>query len=79
MNQPPQTQQTGKRIVSKGNLMERLMTIAFGEKVNLPAPDTLVRASEEPVQAQKAMLLRAATETRERHEEQLVRAAGGTE
>jgi hypothetical protein len=47
---------------------------------DLPAPDTLVRASAEPVQEQQTVLLRAATETQERHEEQLVRAsAGGTE
>ena len=47
---------------------------------DLPAPDSLVRASAEPVQEQQAVLLRAATETAERHEEQLVRAlAGGTE
>ena len=47
---------------------------------DLPAPDSLVRASAEPVQEQQAVLLRAATETQERHEEQLVRAsAGGTE
>jgi hypothetical protein len=47
---------------------------------NLPAPDSLVRASAEPMQEQQAVLLRAATETQERHEEQLVRAsAGGTE
>jgi hypothetical protein len=47
---------------------------------DLPAPDTLVRASEEPRQDEQSVLLRAATATAERHEEQLVRAsAGGTE
>jgi hypothetical protein len=40
------------------------------------APDSLVRASAEPVQQQQAVLLRAATEGVERHKEQLVRAAG---
>ena len=47
---------------------------------HLPAPDSLVRASAEPVQEQQSVLLRAATEGMERHEEQLVRAStGGTE
>jgi hypothetical protein len=46
----------------------------------LPASNSLVRASAPPVQEPQAVLLRAATETQERHEEQLVRAsAGGTE
>ena len=45
----------------------------------LPAPDSLVRASAEPLQEQQAVLLRAATAGVERHEEQLVRAAGEPE
>lgn len=40
----------------------------------LPLRRTLVRASSEPMQAQKAVLLRAAEEGQEKHEEQLVRA-----
>ena len=46
---------------------------------DLPAPDSLVRASAEPIQAQEAVLLRAAAEEQQRHEEQLVRAADGPE
>ena len=47
---------------------------------DLPAPESLVRASEEPTQEQQSVLLRAATEGVERHEEQLVRSsAGGTD
>ncbi len=45
------------------------------EMNDLPAPDTLVRASQEPLQLQQATLLRPATETPEAHEEQLLRAA----
>ncbi len=41
---------------------------------DMPASESLVRASEEPMQAQEAVLLRAAAEEQERHEEQLVRA-----
>lgn len=45
--------------------------------VDLPAPDSLVRASTEPVQEQQAVLLRAATDTQEWQVEQLVRASAG--
>jgi hypothetical protein len=45
---------------------------------DLPAPESLVRASQEPQEPQ-AVLLRAATETQEKHKEQLVRAAGEPE
>jgi hypothetical protein len=46
---------------------------------DLPAPDSLVRASAEPVQEQRAVLLRAATQGIETHEEQLVRASEGAQ
>ena len=42
---------------------------------DLPAPDSLVRASQEPAQAREDVLLRASTETHDKHEEQLLRAA----
>ena len=45
----------------------------------LPAEESLVRASEEPVQEQQAILLRAATDNQETPAEQLVRPAGGQE
>ncbi len=44
---------------------------------DLPATDSLVRASEESAQAQEGVLLRAATPTQERHEEQLLRPTPG--
>ena len=42
---------------------------------DLPAFESLVRASQAPIQAQKSILLRAATETSEKYEEQLLRAS----
>lgn len=45
----------------------------------LPQSESLVRASSEPLQAQEAVLLRAAVEGVERHEEQLVRAVNAKE
>ena len=45
---------------------------------DLPAPDTLVRASSEPLQTQKGVLLRAA-QRQETPPEQLVRASTGHE
>ena len=42
---------------------------------DLPAPDSLVRASSEPMQAQQAVLLRAAAQGQETLPEQLVRAS----
>lgn len=46
---------------------------------HLPAADTLVRASAEPMQAQQNVLLRVALEGQKRHEEQLVRASSRQE
>ena len=46
---------------------------------NLPAPDSLVRASEQPLQAQEGVLLRGAAEGMETPPEQLVRASVGME
>ncbi len=44
---------------------------------DLPAPTSLVRASQEPTQAQEGILLRAAMEGQEKREEQLLRASAG--
>ena len=46
---------------------------------DLPAPDSLVRASQVPMQAQEAVLLRAAAQESQTPSEQLVRAAGASE
>lgn len=44
---------------------------------DLPTSDSLVRASVEPLQAQKTILLRAAMETTDKQGEQLLRATTG--
>ena len=46
---------------------------------DLPAPDSLVRASAEPLQAQEAVLPRAAAEGMETQKGKLVRASTGQE
>ena len=46
---------------------------------NLPAPESLVRASAEPVQAQESVLLRAAIQGHDTPPEQLMRAVNGQE
>ncbi len=58
---------------------EKVQPLTRANAADLPAPDSLVRASSEPMQAQEAVLLRAAAEEQERHEEQLVRAVEGPE
>ncbi len=65
--------------------MQALRAIAPGVPLtrantpDLPAPESLVRASAEPRQAQETVLLRAATEEQQTPSEQLVRAVGGQE
>ncbi len=64
---------TGKR-----QFIERVIVVLLGEpEPPIQPSDILVRASLAPLQAQEAVLLRAATEGNERHEEQLVRAVEG--
>ena len=43
--------------------MEEVTLLTRANTADLPAPDSLVRASAEPMQEQQAVLLRAATET----------------
>ena len=62
-------------IGSKVTRIEPGVPLTRANTADLPANDTLVRAGAEPTQQQQAVLLRAATQTQERHEEQLVRAA----
>ena len=67
----------GKRRTWKA--VEAIQPIDAANTADLPAPDSLVRASSEPLQAQEGVLLRAAAHEQETPPEQLVRAAGGTE
>jgi hypothetical protein len=70
----------GIRAVNRLEEIDPGVPLTRANTAHLSALDSLVRASEEPVQEQQAVLLRAATQTQERHEEQLVRAsAGGAE
>jgi hypothetical protein len=70
---------TGGLVLEKANKIDPGVPLTLANTAHLPAHDSLVRASAQPVQEQEAVLLRAATEAQERHEEQLVRAAGGPE
>ena len=72
----------GKAGIHSLNQAQRInpgVPLTRANTADLPAPDTLVRASSEPLQAQEAVLLRAAAEGQEKHEEQLVRAVNGQE
>jgi hypothetical protein len=73
------TAYVGRRTLRKAVKLDAGIPFTHANTADLPAPESLVRASEEPMQEQQAVLLRAATQTQERHEEQLVRAAGGLE
>ena len=66
-------------VLDRVDQMNNVVPLTRANTADLPAPESLVRASAEPVQEPQAVLLRAATTTQEKHEEQLVRAAGGTE
>lgn len=57
---------------SKENIV---VPLTRANTAGLPAPDSLVRASQEPLQAQQKILLRPALETTERQEEELLRAS----
>ena len=66
-------------IVNVARQLDPGVPLARVNVADLPAPDTLVRASSEPMQAQEAVLLRAATQGQETPSEQLVRASVGQE
>ena len=51
--------------------------LTHAKTADLPAPDSLVRASSKPLQAQKAVLLRAVEQEIDTPPEQLVRAVNG--
>ena len=65
--------------VRKATEINAGVPLTLANAANLPTADSLVRASEEPLQAQEAVLLRATVGTQERHSEQLLRAAGERE
>ncbi len=59
--------------------VDAMQPITRANTADLPAPESLVRASAKPIQEQEAVLLRAVADAQERHEEQLVRAMEGTQ
>ncbi len=54
-----------------------VVPITRANTADLPANDSLVRASSQPAQAQEGVLLRASGETQDKCEEQLLRASAG--
>ena len=69
----------GRKTVRKAKQIDAGTLLTRANTANLPAPDSLVRASAEPLQAQQAVLLRAAAQGNETPPEQLVRASVGQE
>ena len=65
----------GMRLLQAAEKVEPGVPLTQANTADLSAPESLVRASQEPVHAQEAVLLRAAVEGQEQHEEQLLRAA----
>lgn len=61
---------------TKANAIPDVVPLTRANAADLPAPDSLVRASAEPMQAQEAVLLRAAAHVIDTPPEQLVRAVG---
>ena len=66
-----------KKSVNQTRAMAHVVPLTRANTADLPAPDSLVRASEEPMQAQEAVLLRAAAQGMVTPPEQLVRAVNG--
>ena len=65
----------GNANVKRAREIEPGILFTRANTANLPAPDSLVRASSEPVQAQETVLLRAAQNGQGESAEQLLRAA----
>ena len=68
----------GVRALKEIKKVETGIPLTRANTANLPAPDSLVRPSQKPLQAQETVLLRAATETIQTQEE-LLRASGWQE
>ena len=74
------TAKWGKTALAHAAELDTGVPLTRANTADLPAPDSLVRASQELMQAQEAVLLRAAVgETQERQEGQLLRVAAGRE
>lgn len=71
--------QWGRNMARQGASIDPGIPLTRHNTADLPAPDSLVRASSKPVQAQEAVLLRAAAQEVETPAEELVRASVGQE
>ncbi len=69
----------GGRTMKEARQIDPGVPLTRANTADLPAPDSLVRASSEPMQAQETVLLRAAEAGQERHKEQLLRAVTGND
>ena len=63
----------GIRTLKKARHMEHCLPCTRANIAHLPAAESLVRASEQPVLSQQSVLLRPAADTQDKHEEQLLR------
>ena len=68
---------SAKSVTKTARAIDPGVPLTRANTADMPAPDTLVRASTEPLQAQQSVLLRAAAEGQETPPEQLVRASMG--
>ena len=71
------TKRIAEAIMDKALLKLNAVPLTRANAADLPAPDSLVRASLEPLQAQEGVLLRAAAQGQATPQEQLVRASVG--
>ena len=65
----------GAKAIKEAKETEVGTPLTRANTADLPAVDSLVRASSESLQAQETVLLRAAAETQEQQEEELLRAS----
>lgn len=63
----------GIRSIKKARQIDPGLPRTRANIAHLPAAESLVRASERPVLSQQSVLLRPATDTPDRHEDQLLR------
>ena len=66
-----------QRSIRAIEFIQRVIPVTRANSRNLPLPDSLVRASTEPVQEQGSILLRAAASRDEKHMDQLLQASMG--
>jgi len=63
----------GIRTFKKARQIDPVLPRTRANIAHLPAAESLVRASEQPILSQQSVLLRPATDAQDRHEEQLLK------